>query len=64
MLTYQDHLTHLITMASNPGFKAHAWHRAKELDADRSGLWRGIAADLERAMRSQKSAAASAAEGG
>jgi hypothetical protein len=57
MLTYQDHLTHLIVMANMPGAKAHAWHRAKELDADQSGMWTGIAADLERAMRSQKSVA-------
>ena len=56
MLTYQDQLQHLIAMASQPGAKAHAWHRAKELDADQSGLWTGIAADLERAMLSQKSA--------
>lgn len=45
-LHYQRHLEWLITMAKNPGFKGQAWHRAKELDADPSGLWAGISADL------------------
>ena len=43
---YKRHLEWLITMAKNPGFKGQAWHRAKELDADPSGLWAGISADL------------------
>lgn len=35
--------------------KAYAWQRAKELDADKSGLWTGIAADLKREMLALKS---------
>lgn len=49
----------LITMAKNPGAKAHAWHRAKELDADRSGLFTGIANDLKAAMSGQDKAGGS-----
>lgn len=37
-------------MAKSPATKAHAWHRAKELDADHSGLFTGIADDLKAAM--------------
>jgi len=43
-------LERLVAMARMPGFKAHAWHRAKELDADKTGLWTGIAAALAREM--------------
>ena len=59
---YQRHLEWLITMAKNPGFKGQAWHRAKELDADPSGLWAGISADLlsrigqERGLESESQA--------
>lgn len=52
---YAKQLAHLLALAREPGWRAHALHRAKELDADRSGLWSGIAADLEKAMRSPKS---------
>jgi len=51
---YDRTLAHLITMAGNPGFKAHAWHRAKELDSDISGLYRGIKDDLVKFMAAQK----------
>lgn len=43
-------LEHLIRMAKHPGAKDHAWRRAKELDADSSGLFRGIKAALATAM--------------
>ena len=33
MTPYEADLAHLITMASIPGFKEHAWHDAKRLDA-------------------------------
>ena len=32
------------------GAKQYAWDRAKKLDADPTGLWRGIADDLTKAM--------------
>jgi len=48
---YENNLNHLILMASTKGWKDHAWHRAKELDAHPSGLWRGIANDLVKHMK-------------
>jgi hypothetical protein len=47
----QMQLDWLIKMASIEGFKAHAWHRAKEMDSDESGVYSGIASELERAMK-------------
>jgi len=51
---YQATLEHLVSMARDHGWKIYAWGRAKELDADKSGLFHGIAADLQRAMQAQK----------
>ena len=48
---YEQTLAHLIIMASTQGWKDHAWHRAKELDANPTGLWRGIANDLVKIMK-------------
>jgi len=48
---YQATLEHLVSMARDQGWKIYAWGRAKELDADKSGLFRGIAADLQRVMQ-------------
>jgi hypothetical protein len=50
---YKNYLNHLIRMASTRGWKDHAWHRAKELDAHPSGMWRGIANDLVKHMKEQ-----------
>ena len=50
---YENYLNHLIQMASTRGWKDHAWHRAKELDAHPSGMWRGIANDLVKHMKEQ-----------
>lgn len=44
---YKTQLDHLIKLAKNPGFKAHAWSRAKELAEDRTGLFAGIDQDLK-----------------
>jgi hypothetical protein len=38
-------------MASTNGWKAHAWHRAKEMDADPTGIWKGISKDLVNRMK-------------
>jgi hypothetical protein len=38
-------------MAKIPGAKSYAWTRAKELDADPSGLFTGIAQDLIKEMK-------------
>jgi hypothetical protein len=48
--TYKRQLEHLVWMSQIPGAKAHAWSRAKELDSDVSGVFKGIAADLTREM--------------
>ena len=37
-------------MASMKGAKHYAWDRAKKLDADPSGFWKGIAEDLTKAI--------------
>lgn len=47
---YQQQLDWLVTMAQVPGFKAHAWRRAKELEADPTGLWPGITVALTEAI--------------
>lgn len=46
----QTALDWLITMSKQEAFKAHAWHRAQELDKDQSGLFTGIAKELEAHM--------------
>jgi len=46
----QTQLDWLITMSKHEAFKAHAWHRAQELDADQSGLFTGIAEELKAHM--------------
>jgi hypothetical protein len=48
--TYAKSLAHLIWMAGLKGAKQYAWQRAKQLDADPSGMYRGIADDLTKAM--------------
>ena len=50
---YAETLSHLVWMANQPAAKAHAWHRAKELDADISGLWVGIKDDLVKHMKGE-----------
>jgi hypothetical protein len=50
-MTYQEQLDHLIKLAKTPGWKHYAWHRAKELEKDRSGLFKWIAEDLRKAMQ-------------
>lgn len=49
---YETELQHLIRMASIPGAKAHAWHRAKELD--KVDIFKGIAQALVEYMNAVK----------
>jgi len=49
---YQTMLRHLIWMASKPGAKAHAWHRALEMD--KQELFKGIKEELIKQMKEQK----------
>ena len=57
MTDYETQLAHLTNLAKTPGFKQYAWHRALQLEADDTGLWRGIAEALKQAMLARKSAA-------
>lgn len=50
---FMRQLDHLTILAADPGWKAYAWARAKELDADASGLWAGIARALELRMKAR-----------
>lgn len=54
---YETQLAHLVRMASIPGFKDHAWWRAKQMAADPSGLWAGIAQALSDEMKRRAAAA-------
>lgn len=46
----------LIELAKIDGWKPYAWSRAKELDADQSGLFKGIAEELKQSMKRLKEA--------
>lgn len=59
---YEATLARLVEFAQKPGWKAWAWHEAKQRDADPSGLFRGIAADLKSAMADRKQQENAAAE--
>jgi hypothetical protein len=48
---YQETLEWLVHLAKQPGWKAQAWHRAKELEACTTYLWVGITLDLISAMK-------------
>ena len=48
---YQNTLDHLITMASQSGWKAYAWGRAKELENHYLGIYQGISQDLVNRMK-------------
>lgn len=50
MTPFNRQLEHLTTLGKHPGSKDHAWHRAKELEADPSGLWQGISQALTAAV--------------
>ncbi len=51
MRPFDYELIHLITMASNPAFKSHAWYRAQQLDSEPG--FEGIANALVQAMRTK-----------
>ena len=53
---FQTALEHLVMLAKNDGFKAHAWHRAKELDKQEHGMFRGIKDALVERMKAEKEA--------
>ena len=51
--TYLSTLQHLVKLASTNGWKAHAWHRAKELEADPIGIFKGISQELTQIMKAK-----------
>jgi len=51
---YQHTLDHLILMASQSGWKAYAWHRAKELENHYLGIYNGISQELTAKMKDKK----------
>ena len=59
-MNYDAQLNHLVVLAKTPGFKEYAWHRALQLEADDTGLWRGIAEALKPAMLASKAAESAA----
>lgn len=46
---YQKQLNHLTWLALSPGWKAYAWHRAKEIEAE-GGMWAGMSTDLKQSV--------------
>ena len=58
MTDYETQLAHLTKLAKTPGFKQYAWHRALQLEADDTGLWRGIAEALRLVMVAHNAASA------
>ena len=51
---FQTALEHLVMLAKNDGFKAHAWHRAQDLDKQEHGMFRGIKEALLERMKDGK----------
>lgn len=48
---YQNTLDHLVTLASQNGWKAYTWHKAKELENHPLGIYKGISQDLINRMK-------------
>jgi len=55
---YSDALNNLVMLASTPGWKEYAWGKAKDLDSEPLGIYRGIKQDLVKIMLAQKANAA------
>lgn len=53
-LAYRLQLDHLVRIAQDPKWKSWAWEYAKELSADKSGVFKGIDEDLKKAMQNLK----------
>lgn len=48
---FDKQLQWLIHLAQQPAWKLYAWEAAKELDAEDSGLFKGMADALVKAMK-------------
>ena len=53
-LAYRLQLEKLIHIAQSPQWKSWAWDYAKQLAADKSGVFKGIDDDLAKAMQALK----------
>ena len=53
-MDYTDYLKRLIEYLALPGWRAYAIERAKELDADESGLFTGLLEQLREADRQRR----------
>lgn len=51
---FEVQLAHLVSLAVDPGWKAYAWSRAKELENEDSGLWAGMSERLRQAVQEQQ----------
>jgi hypothetical protein len=51
---YAEALDNLIMLASTPGWKDYAWGKAKDLEADPTGIYRGIKDELVKIMLALK----------
>jgi hypothetical protein len=48
---YQRQLNHLVQLCSQKGFKEYGWQRAKELEKNPYGLYKGISTELAKIMK-------------
>ncbi len=64
MTVYETQLAHLVKLARTPGWKEFSWHRAKELEQCKTGMWQGISEDLKRHMLAKPSSPARPKSGG
>lgn len=53
-LAYKMQLERLVKIAQDPTWKAWAWEYAKELAADKSGVFAGIDVELAAKMNEKK----------
>jgi len=53
-LPYKMQLDRLTQIAQDQAWKAWAWEYAKELAADKSGVFKGIDEDLKKSMQALK----------
>lgn len=51
---YADALNNLVMLANTPGWKEYAWGKARQLDSEPLGIYRGIKQDLVKIMLAHK----------
>jgi len=48
---YERTLNHLVMLCTQPGFKQYGWERAKELEKNPYGFFKGISTELAKIMK-------------